>query len=812
MSHDKSPKEAIEHAKKCLATLQKQITELVELAPEIFDKGQPLNEYLQSFTQIVQEATDKLAKPVFRIATIGTTSSGKSTAVNALIGRRIAPIDSGEMSAGILTFAHHPSRSRLIIETTHDAEKWPSGTKENLSDSQIYDELKKFMQDYHKRKKIDLNLDTTSIRVELPLMPVLRPELLELPENVQFELIDLPGLKSVNDKNLEVIQKIIKEYTFSLVILDYTQTFDKEKSKRLFSELKDIADLLNKRTDLMMFISNKVDERTSDDKPLCETLDKLAEDVSREIDSENTIRTIGAIFILLYHIQCAWGPNNQPLIESHSMRVSSIKKLAECNTCIGVITNSEDERLNWFERTYTRSWKERGEILDEHLRQLLDWANDKCGGKAVWEELRQRIKTCFPQLVILPVVKDIPASTESLIAATKQLADTRKIDTQAELNKKIQETNRELNKLKELVNSEGKAFKERLTNSMDMIQRITPSILKKVGRFADDWSKTDSFFGFWDAWKKSNMTHVQKMQNSLNILGVSEDRRTKILLNIDLSIETDIYENLINPLRQSLKEQKLPTDFTANIISCIGISGVLLQEIGESYGSLRQLFNFPKRVEKGGIFIRFFSSPEEREEARKVVEDMMNKMCEAIAQRAQWKLQSLKPQLQESLEFILKTQKDQIVKKFDKKYHELVKCALYPRQSLLETEIQLPIPFITPPDTWWDWFILEGFPSVDDMANKLLGAVKQAEYKKLWPSIVFYLITKNKEIDKQMQSSISHTRESFEHDFEKQRTRLERHADLEIAKWERVEQHCGKIQPSTENLQLAAGIIINEEE
>ena len=80
------------------------------------------------------------------------------------------------------------------------------------------------------------------------------------------------------------------------------------------------------------------------------------------------------------------------------------------------------------------------------------------------------------------------------------------------------------------------------------------------------------------------------------------------------------------------------------------------------------------------------------------------------------------------------------------------------------------------------------------------------------PSIVFYLITKNKEIDKQMQSSISHTRESFEHDFEKQRTRLERHADLEIAKWERVEQHCGKIQPSTENLQLAAGIIINEEE
>ncbi len=234
---NKSPKEALEHAQQCLANLQKQVTGLVELAPEAFTADQSLHEYLQNFNQVVQKAAEKLTKPTFRIATIGTTSSGKSTAVNALIGRRIAPIDSGEMSAGILTFAHCPNHSRLIVETTHDAEKWPLGMEEGLSDSQIYDKLKKFMQDYHTRKEINPNLDTTSIRVEIPLMPILRRELLELPENVQFELIDLPGLKSVNDKNVEVIQKIIKEYTFSLVILDYTQAFDKDKSERLFKEL-----------------------------------------------------------------------------------------------------------------------------------------------------------------------------------------------------------------------------------------------------------------------------------------------------------------------------------------------------------------------------------------------------------------------------------------------------------------------------------------------------------------------------------------------------------------------------------------------
>ena len=52
---------------------------------------------------VVDFAGEFETKLCFRIATIGTTSSGKSTIVNALIGRRIAPIEAGEMSGGVLT-------------------------------------------------------------------------------------------------------------------------------------------------------------------------------------------------------------------------------------------------------------------------------------------------------------------------------------------------------------------------------------------------------------------------------------------------------------------------------------------------------------------------------------------------------------------------------------------------------------------------------------------------------------------------------------------------------------------------------------
>ncbi|MFS8909756.1 dynamin family protein, partial [Synechococcus sp. H60.3] len=61
-----------------------------------------LLEKLEDFRVVYEEADARLRKPSFRIATIGTTSSGKSTIVNALIGRKIAPIEAQEMSAGIL--------------------------------------------------------------------------------------------------------------------------------------------------------------------------------------------------------------------------------------------------------------------------------------------------------------------------------------------------------------------------------------------------------------------------------------------------------------------------------------------------------------------------------------------------------------------------------------------------------------------------------------------------------------------------------------------------------------------------------------
>jgi replication fork clamp-binding protein CrfC len=103
----------LNNARTLLNELGNSIANLVNSSPDVFaDPG--IKSALDGFLDAFEEAVERLENPSFRIATIGTTSSGKSTIVNALIDRKIAPMDVEEMSGGVLTLKHS-SESKLII-------------------------------------------------------------------------------------------------------------------------------------------------------------------------------------------------------------------------------------------------------------------------------------------------------------------------------------------------------------------------------------------------------------------------------------------------------------------------------------------------------------------------------------------------------------------------------------------------------------------------------------------------------------------------------------------------------------------------
>jgi replication fork clamp-binding protein CrfC len=122
-----------------LKQLGNGVADLAQNYADILDSPN-IQDSLSKFRQAYEESVGRLADPNFTIATIGTTSSGKSTIVNAFIGRKIAPIEAGEMSGGVLTIKHS-QEFKLLIEETEGAQ-WLTGEWKNITEKEIYDRIR----------------------------------------------------------------------------------------------------------------------------------------------------------------------------------------------------------------------------------------------------------------------------------------------------------------------------------------------------------------------------------------------------------------------------------------------------------------------------------------------------------------------------------------------------------------------------------------------------------------------------------------------------------------------------------------------
>lgn len=123
----------------------------------------------------VRRAAGGLSGPL-RLAFVGRVSSGKSTLVNAYLGRRLAPTDEGECTKVVATVRFGPAdRAQVVMK---DGTAWPL----------------EFTPDGGLPSRLDgMDLDeVASIEVELSL-EVLR----------DVTIIDTPGLNSVHGENSE---------------------------------------------------------------------------------------------------------------------------------------------------------------------------------------------------------------------------------------------------------------------------------------------------------------------------------------------------------------------------------------------------------------------------------------------------------------------------------------------------------------------------------------------------------------------------------------------------------------------------------
>ncbi len=603
-----------------LKELGNSISGLVNSCEEIFTD--PRIKYsLKEFLTVYQEAVQRLENPSFRIATIGTTSSGKSTIVNALIGRKIAPIEAGEMSGGVLTVKHSQEQKLNILETKDAV--WDTGEWTGLSDDDLYQRIRTVMHSYHDARK-KREYVAPQVTAYVPLLPACDNSLLGLPEGVGIELFDLPGLKSVQDRtNLATIQKQVNK-AFSVVALDYMQVDDNHR-KRLLEELKKVVEYLQGRTDSMIFILNRVDQRGTDDLPLQVRINKLREEIKEVLSLPELPDVLPFNARLLYYAQCAWGSgafNERSQIDGKIRLMFLNAMFQDCASVIKLNTKENKDLKIWF-RDVEDSVEDNEPIDDETMRQILRYSLEWSGGKELWKCFRERVQESFAELVILPALMEVFDSYNALSGSLDILIQTRKISNQEQVEQEREKIAKIRQNLQKNIKKIGKEFKTEIEQLISGLKKNDPQAKLKIKKNA-----------------------VKKGRNGFSLIfdAVNE-------------VEGDLTKSLIAPVRDALKNNQGAFELRDKLREVTSPS--LADDIAKTYDKVSRIISqfsseaeyLVKRVKADDNKAKKKLEHDERH-----VRLFYHTMRQAISARAEFFLQGKAKQFESALESLVDEQ------------------------------------------------------------------------------------------------------------------------------------------------------------
>ena len=365
-----------------------------------FSGNKILVQSFTSFFNIAKAAIERLENPVLSIAMVGTTSAGKSTIVNGLVGRRVAPMEKKEMSAGILTLTDSTRKSITVHPTTNS--RWSTGTTTDLSDEEIYKQIESVFEEYQGNEA----------KVSAPIIDVTGPiewqqnrSILGLPSNLNIEFIDLPGLKTVNDrKNFEVIQKILSK-AFCIVAMDFNDV-DPTRIQRLLEEVKDVVKAANNNTEFLLFVLNKIDDVKSDQSTACEKIIELKQLIKDTLTLDAQMEILPFVGQLYYLIQMAVkkDPTTFDIIDFDRDNLRKVFKdcfnFFEQQSDIENISEEEYDNI----LSLNQALRKHKEISIDEVKSFYSICCRISEANSLFNEIKHRINESFAHIVIRPTL------------------------------------------------------------------------------------------------------------------------------------------------------------------------------------------------------------------------------------------------------------------------------------------------------------------------------------------------------------------------------------------------------------------------
>jgi len=393
----------------------------------------------------VQGLVEHAKSPELVIATTGTTSSGKSTLANFLIGEDILPSAVQEMSAGVVTIRHHEKRHTLKIPSTRGAQ-WETGEWDDLPADTLRQKLANTMTAFREAEKEDPSIEAVRFEIDWPLRLVRQSKKFGLPPSTRVTIVDLPGLKAISDeRNGPVIKENVRQ-ALCLVAYNSEETDDQKQRALLNQVIAQVMALRQGRDSVgrMLFLLNRVDAFAKDENPT-ESLTKFRNAVARQLHA-------GLLAKL---------PEEQAVIERiEPAMISSLPALWAAEADLLDATSDSQQKLfdkieshfnPIFPKNYWKSLpRDLAELSEDQRRHLIDDTLRYSRAYEFEHRLGKHIADNLPEIVLAgPVGEATTAATEFLTALDQTLIahETRTEEEAKALKRQLTDIGDELNKI-----------------------------------------------------------------------------------------------------------------------------------------------------------------------------------------------------------------------------------------------------------------------------------------------------------------------------------------------------------------------------
>jgi hypothetical protein len=537
------------------------------------------------------------------------------------------------MSGGVLTFLH-TSESRVVVEQT-EGSVWETGEWTAETDEEIYNRIRNaVMHPYHEERK-KRSLAAPIVTVSSSLLPSNDAQLLGIPSGVEIEIIDLPGLKSIQDKtNLTVIQERVKK-SFSLVALDYMQVDDEHRGALLI-ELSKVVDAMGGRAEnAMLFILNRVDQRGTDDNEISHRIQQLKKEIKDKLKLSEVPEVIAFSARPLYYAQCAWGsyPLNGESITSPQNRNQFINSLFnDCFNFIWQKTADDKELMQWF-LGLAAQLKGGTDISECDLRRLLTYMYNWSGAKELYQALNARIAKSWPEIILTPILLQSIQRCSLLTDSIETFCQARKIQSKAEVKAACEEIKNIRKSLKKTIKQTEKGFQKELKDIVSALKEGTQTGNADVGSQVQQQAEANEWSGFED------------LEEAVK------------------EVEIDLVENLIIPVRDALKSKSSAFELEDTIRAYVG--AVYANDIARAYDLAREkLHDFEENPGYLCKRVQVDDTPQEikkLENAERAVVKLYISMRKALISRAEFTIQSQVKKLERALSSAITSAEEQLL-------------------------------------------------------------------------------------------------------------------------------------------------------